>query len=118
MRGGSIRTVWFFLFVMAVFWGGCASTARYSNDEIKDYPTEVQAKIAKGELMYGMTPQQVRYTLGSPNEVRTLEPENGKQREEWVYSSVLGALKTRITFVDGKLFFVLSSEPGRIKQGQ
>jgi len=118
MRGDSVRTVWFFLFVMAVFLGGCASTARYSPEEIKDYPPQVQEKIAKGEILPGMTPQQVRYALGSPDEVRSLTPEDGKQREEWVYSSVMGALKTRLTFIDGKLFFVISSEPGRVKQGQ
>ena len=118
MRGGSIGAVCFFLFVMSLFLGGCASTARYSNDEIKDYPTEIQEKIAKGELTYGMTPQQVRYTLGSPNQILALEPENGKQREEWIYSSVLGALKTRLTFIDGKLVFVVTSEPGRVKSAQ
>ena len=115
MRGGSIRTVWFFLFVLAVFLGGCASYARYSNDEIKDYPIEVQEAIAKGKPLPGMTPQQVRYALGSPNQVNTLEPENGKQKEEWVYSSGLGIFKTRLTFIDGKLVFVISSEPGRVK---
>ena len=111
----SIRTVWFFLFVMAVFLSSCASTARYSNEEIKDYPIQVQEKIAKGEIMPGMTPQQVRYSWGAPNEVKTLEQENGKQREEWVYSSGLGVFKTRLTFIDGKLIYIVSSEPGRVK---
>ena len=111
----SIRTVWFFIFVMAFFLGGCASPARYSNEEIKDYPVQVQEKIAKGEIMPGMTPQQVRYSWGSPDEVRTLEPENGKQREEWVYSSGMGVFKTRLTFIDGKLIYIVSSEPGRVK---
>lgn len=115
MKGCSIRTVWFSLFVMVVFLGGCASTARYSNDEIKDYPVEVQEKIAKGEIMPGMTRQQVRYSWGSPNEVRTLESEKGKQREEWVYSSGMGVFKTRLTFIDGKLIYIVSSEPGRVK---
>ncbi len=111
----SIGTVWFFLFVMAVFLGGCASTARYSNEEIKDYPIQVQEKIAKGEIMPGMTPQQVRYSWGSPSEVKTLEEENGKQREEWVYSSDLGVFKTRLTFIGGKLIYIVSSEPGKVK---
>ncbi len=115
MRGGSIRTVCFFLFVLAVFFGGCASYARYSNEEIKDYPIEVQEKIAKAEIMPGMTPQQVRYSWGSPSQVKTLEPDNGKQREEWVYSSGLGVFKTRLTFIDGKLIYIVSSEPGRVK---
>ena len=115
MRGGRIRTVWFSLFVMAVFLGACASTARYSNNEIKDYPVEVQEKIAKGDIMPGMTRQQVRYSWGSPNEVKPLESENGKQKEEWVYSSGAGVFKTRLTFIDGKLIYIVSSEPGRVK---
>ncbi|MGD0282239.1 MAG: hypothetical protein ABSB95_07750 [Dissulfurispiraceae bacterium] len=112
---GVIRTVWFFLFVMVVFMCGCASTARYSNDEIKDYPPEVQEKITKGEIMPGMTPQQVRYSWGSPNQVNALEPEKGKQKEEWVYSSGMGVFKTRLIFIDGKLTYIISSEPGRVK---
>ncbi len=115
MRGGSVRAVWFFLYVIAVFLGGCASTARYSTDEIKDYPPQIQEKIAKGEVMPGMTPRQVRYAWGSPNEVKTLEKEDGKQREEWVYSSDLGVFKTRLTFIDGKLIYIVSSEPGKVK---
>ena len=114
-RNSIIGTAWFFLFIMAVFLGGCASYARYSNDEIKDYPVEVQEKIAKGEIMPGMTPRQVRYSWGPPNEVKTLEPENGKQREQWVYSSGMGVFKTRLTFIDGKLVYIVSSEPGRVK---
>ncbi len=118
MKRVNNRTVWFFLFAMAVFLGGCASPARYSNAEIKDYPPEVQKNIAKGEIMPGMTPQMLRYSVGSPDEVKTLTPINGMQREEWVYSSALGTLKTRFTFIDGKLFFVVSSEPGRVTIGQ
>jgi hypothetical protein len=115
MRGGSIKTVFFFLFVMAVFLSGCASYARYSQEEIKDYPLEVQEKITKGEIMPGMTPQQVRYSWGSPSQVKTLDPENGKQKEEWIYSSGMGVFKTRLTFIDGKLTYIISSEPGRVK---
>jgi hypothetical protein len=115
MRDGSIRTVWCFLFVMAVLLSSCASTARYSTDEIKDYPVEVQDKIVKGEIMPGMTPRQVRYSWGSPSEVKALEPEKGKQREEWIYSSGMGVFKTRLTFIDGKLIYIISSEPGRVK---
>jgi len=115
MRRNSIGRIGGFLFVMAIFLSGCASSARYSNEEIKDYPVEVQEKITKGEIMPGMTPRQVRYAWGSPNEVRTLQPENGKEREEWVYSSGLGVFKTRLTFIDGKLIYIVSSEPGRVK---
>jgi hypothetical protein len=115
MRRKGLGLIWGFLFVMAVFMTSCASYARYSHDEIKDYPVDVQEKITKGEIMPGMTPQQVRYSWGSPNQVRTLDQENGKQKEEWVYSSGMGVFKTRLTFIDGKLIYIISSEPGRVK---
>ncbi|MBI3592249.1 MAG: hypothetical protein HY099_02000 [Nitrospirae bacterium] len=108
------KSIYPVLFIAVLFLGGCASYARFTHDEIKDYPLDVQEKIIKGEIMPGMTPQQVRYSWGSPNSVRALEPENGKQREEWIYST-MGVFKTRLTFVDGKLTYIISSEPGRVK---
>lgn len=111
MRTG--KSICSILFVAALFLSGCATHARYTHDEIRDYPLEVQEKIIKGEIAPGMTPQQVRYAWGSPSAVRTLEPEGGKQREEWVYSSMAGVFKTRLTFIDGKLVYIISSEPGR-----
>ncbi|MCL4491409.1 MAG: outer membrane protein assembly factor BamE [Nitrospirae bacterium] len=110
--GKVVRT---FLLVAALALSGCASYARYTHDEIKDYPLDVQEKIIKGEIMPGMTPQQVRYAWGPPGSVRPLEPEGGKQREEWIYSTVAGVFKTRLTFIDGKLVYIISSEPGRVK---
>ena len=109
------RVVCSFLLAAALVSGGCASYARYSHDEIKDFPLEVQEKIIKGEIMPGMTPQQVRYAWGSPSSVFTLEPEGGKQREQWIYSTAAGIFKTRLTFIDGKLVYIVSSEPGRVK---
>ena len=113
MRGKKFVCFAFLLMLLIV--GGCASYARFSHEEIKDYPLEMQEKIIKGEIAPGMTPQQVRYAWGSPSSVITLEPENGKQREQWIYSSVAGVFKTRLTFVDGKLAYIVSSEPGKIK---
>jgi hypothetical protein len=104
-----------FLFGAAIFLSSCASSARFTRDEIKDYPTNVQERIIKGEIMSGMTPQQVRYSWGPPAEVRMLKSEDGKQKEEWVYSSGLGLFKTRLTFIDGKLVYIVSSEIGRMK---
>lgn len=95
---------------------GCASSSvRFTHEEIKDYPLDVQEKIIKGEILPGMTPQQVRYAWGNPDRVNKLEPEkDGKQKEEWVYSSVLGAFKTRLIFIEGKLTYIISTEPGRV----
>ncbi|MDI6728173.1 MAG: hypothetical protein QMD44_04505 [Thermodesulfovibrionales bacterium] len=104
------------LFTVAVFLVGCASSSvRFTHDEIKDYPLDVQEKIIKGEVTPGMTPQQVRYAWGNPDSVKKLESEkDGKQKEEWTYSSVLGAFKTRLIFIDGKLTYIISTEPGRV----
>ncbi len=103
------------LFGALLLLNGCASYARYTHDEIKDYPLDVQEKIIKGEIMPGMTPQQVRYAWGSPSSVVAAEPEKGKQKEEWIYSTVAGVFKTRLTFIDGKLVYIISSEPGKVK---
>ncbi|HEX8947964.1 MAG TPA: hypothetical protein VF790_03310 [Dissulfurispiraceae bacterium] len=110
-----VKGVYAVLFLAAILLGGCATQARYTHDEIKDYPLDVQEKIIKGEIMPGMTQQQVRYAWGSPSSVVTLEPEGNKQKEEWVYSSLAGVFKTRLTFIDGKLMYIISSEPGRVK---
>ena len=52
------------LFTVAVFLVGCASSSvRFTHDEIKDYPLDVQEKIIKGEVAPGMTQQQAERTL-------------------------------------------------------
>jgi hypothetical protein len=81
----------------------CTKTVRYSPDEIKDYPPEIQENIAQGAVMLGMTIPQVRYAWGSPTTIHVLSPsEDGKPREEWLYSNWL-FLDKRLLFVDGKL---------------
>jgi len=90
--------------LMAWSLGGCASsTARYSQDEIKDYPPAVQENIQQGMVSIGMTPQQVRYAWGAPSTINVLPPtENGKKKEEWLYSSAL-VMKKRLLFIEDKL---------------
>lgn len=88
----------------------CASQGvRYTLDEIKNYPPEIQERITKGEIMPGMTKEQVRFAWGNPSSVRILTPDKGKPREEWVYSSSLGIQKTRLIFIDGKLTYILGT---------
>ncbi len=92
--------------VLAFCFLGCAQqTVRYSPDEIKDYPTAIQQSIRQGDVVMGMTTQQVRYALGSPATVNVLAPSlEGKPREDWIYSSSVGfVVKKRLLFVDGKL---------------
>lgn len=83
---------------------GCATTVRYSPDEIKGYPPAIQEQIQQGNVVVGMTPQQVRYAWGPPTTVNMLAPtQEGKLREEWLYSSGI-FVQRRLLFVDGKLF--------------
>lgn len=94
------------LIVLAVL-AGCASTVRYTADEIKGYPPKVQDFIMKGEVSLGMTQQQARYAWGSPDHSYMLTPINGKPREEWVYNTYLGIKSKRLVFEDGKLAHIL-----------
>ncbi len=101
----------FISLLVALFLASCASQGvRYTYEEIKSYPPDVQERIVKGEIALGMTKEQVRYAWGPPSSTRILTPEKGKQREEWIYSSSLGLLKSRLIFVDGKLTYIISNE--------
>lgn len=105
------------LLVTVWFLAGCASSSvRFTHEEIKNYPLNVQEKIIKGEISPGMTLQQVRYAWGNPDAVNRLQPEDGKAREEWIYSSALGISKTQLIFMEGVLTYIISTEPGRFKK--
>jgi hypothetical protein len=99
-------------FIVVLFSAGCATPIRYTYEEIRHYPLDVRERIMKGEVSPGMTQKQVRYAWGSPSSVKTLEPENGKSRDEWIYSTAMGIVRTRLIFVDGKLMHIISTEPG------
>jgi len=88
---------------------GCTKSVRYTEDEIKDYPANVQEQIRKGTIDLGMTRDQVRYAWGAPNSIKVLDPFEGKSREEWLYTeqSTMGVLGTKILFFyDNKLLYV------------
>lgn len=102
-------------FVVVLFLAGCATPIRYTYEEIRHYPLDVQERIMKGEVAPGMTQRQVRYAWGNPSSVRTLEPEKGKSREEWIYTTAFGVLRTRLIFTDGRLTHIISTEPGRFR---
>jgi uncharacterized protein YneF (UPF0154 family) len=88
---------------------GCTKAVRYSEEEIKNFPPEAQENIRKGQVVLGMSPQEVRYAWGSPDSVRILEPFEGKQMEEWIYST-LPVYGTRLLlFYDGKLMYIRGS---------
>jgi hypothetical protein len=101
-----MRVIIFVSSILLILLFGCATPARYSYDEIKDYPADVQQWIMKGEVAIGMTPQQVRYAWGSPASIKVLEPIDGKSREEWIYTT-MGVFGTRIIlFIDGKVAYI------------
>ncbi|MEW6571631.1 MAG: hypothetical protein AB1390_10755 [Nitrospirota bacterium] len=88
---------------------GCTKAIRYTEEEIKDFPQNIQEHIRQGEISLGMTPKQVRYAWGSPESIKVLEPYEGKSREEWIYSTMgtLGVVGTRLLlFLDGKLIYI------------
>ncbi len=92
---------------------GCSRTIRYSEEEIKGFPFDIQEHIRKGEVTLGMTQSQVRYAWGAPDSVIVLAPtDDGKNREEWVYGKYAGIFKTRIIFTDGKITEMISNDPG------
>jgi uncharacterized protein YneF (UPF0154 family) len=99
----------YFLVVLLAFliiWSlsGCATTARYSPEEIKDFPPMVQEQIRAGNVAIGMTPQQVRYAWGPPTALNVLAPtHDGKTKEEWIYSTWGIFMQRRLLFVEGKL---------------
>ena len=85
---------------------GCTKSIRYSEEEIKGFSPAIQEHIKQGEVVLGMTPQQVRYAWGSPDSLKILETFEGKTREEWIYST-FGVVETKLLlFFDGKLIYM------------
>ncbi len=94
----------------------CTKEMRYTNEEISSYAPQIQEHIKKGEVVTGMTMQQVRYAWGAPSEIRALpSTPDGKERVQWTYSRMLGAFKTYLRFTDGVLTEIISTEPGIAK---
>src|SRR3990172_1859849 len=100
------------LLICAIALSGCATTMRYSDEEIKDFPPSVQKNIRKGEVTPGMTRLQVRYSWGGPDVITVLTPaEGGGERGEWSYQK-LRVFKTRLIFTNDKVTEIISTEPG------
>jgi outer membrane protein assembly factor BamE (lipoprotein component of BamABCDE complex) len=88
---------------------GCTESIHYTEEEIKNFPPNVQDNIRKEEVDLGMTQEQVRYAWGSPDSIKILEPFNEKAREEWIYSkkATMGVIGERLLlFFDGKLIYI------------
>lgn len=94
---------------------GCGKSVRYTQDEIKDFPSSVQEHIRNSEVTPGMTKMQVRYAWGGPHSVNVLSPsDDGKERVEWIYER-FRYFRTHLIFTDGKVTEIISNEPGAPK---
>jgi len=103
------KVIFFVLVLSFILGGGCTKAVRYSEDEIKSFPPEAQENIRKGQVMVGMSPLEVRYAWGSPDSVKILEPFEGKQLEEWIYSTLPVYGTKLLLFYDGKLMYIRGS---------
>lgn len=82
----------------------CSKQIRYTPEEIRGFPPDIQEKIVKEQVSNGMTYQQVRYSWGPPSEVIKMpSSKDGKELQHWTYSSRLGLCKISLIFVDGKV---------------
>jgi outer membrane protein assembly factor BamE (lipoprotein component of BamABCDE complex) len=84
-----MKTLW--LLVVGVAVAGCVSTpARRIEREpalFASFPTDVQAKVRRGEVAVGFTRDMVRLALGAPHRVNTRLTEQGAA-EVWVYTTL------------------------------
>jgi len=105
------------LIFFVMFLASCASApVRFTNEEIKGFPVDIQEKIIRGEVALGMTTQQVRYSWGSPNTIRALDPMDGRHREEWIYTTAGIFENRRLLFIDGKLIYVIPDSEKTLKR--
>jgi len=106
------KAIFLVLSLLVLLGAGCTKSVRYSEEEIRGFPIDVQEHIRNGAVTLGMTQSQVRYAWGAPDSVIVLAPtEDGKNREEWVYGKFAGAFKTRLIFTDGKITEMISNDP-------
>ncbi len=106
--------LWLILLSLFVVFG-CSKSVRYSQDEIKDFPPQIQEYIKNSQVAVGMTKQQVRLAWGGPHSIVVLAPsEDGRERVEWVFKK-MGFYTSRLIFSDDKLAEIISDEPGFAK---
>lgn len=101
-----------YLLVFIIILFGCTSPAvRYTFEEIKAFPPEIQQSIIKGEIITGMTAQQVRYAWHAPKSVQTTKTADNRIVEQWTYSN-MGACPISLYFSEGKLTSILLADAG------
>ncbi len=100
------------LIVLALV-AGCMPSVRYTYEEIRHFPPEIQEHIKKGEVVPGMTFQQVRLAWGPPRTTRVVPSKDEHEIIHWVYQDMPFGSKTILVFVDGKLRSIIASSPWR-----
>ncbi|MBF0465434.1 MAG: hypothetical protein HQK88_11720 [Nitrospirae bacterium] len=91
----------------------CTHSVKYTEQEIADYPQNVKELIRQGKIDFGMTPEQVRYSLGSPNDIKMLDSLSDKETGEkvqWTYKR-LEIYKTTLIFKRDRLVEIRSNDP-------
>ncbi len=108
------RSAFWVLALLAMTTVSCTQQVRYSPAEMEQFPPDIQGHIKQGEVVMGMTQEEVRYAWGAPSEVDVLMPTpDGKMREEWVYKDFLS--KKALVFTDKKLTEFIG---GSVEKGQ
>ncbi|MEO5357349.1 MAG: outer membrane protein assembly factor BamE [Nitrospirae bacterium YQR-1] len=104
------------IFLITIFFAfllSCTQSVRYTEKEIADFPPEIKELIRNGKVGFGMTPEQVRYAMGSPSDIRVLEvslEKNGGDKVQWTYKRY-GVYTTRLIFKKDKLIEIISNDP-------
>jgi outer membrane protein assembly factor BamE (lipoprotein component of BamABCDE complex) len=101
--------------ILSVFMGCSSPAVRYTSEEIKGFPPEIQQKVIKGEVSTGMTPQQVRYAWHAPKGVQTTKTKDNKLVELWNYS-IMGACPITLYFSEGKLYSIVLAEGSKTSE--
>ena len=83
----------------------CSSTSglRYTYYEIEKFPIDIHENIRNKNVVIGMTPMQVRYALGAPNEARAVAPKEGTVAEEWTYKMQTQFKKVYVIFENNQV---------------
>jgi hypothetical protein len=97
---------------------GCLASVRYTYEEIRNFPPQIQEHIKKGEVVPGMTFQQVRLAWGAPTVTRVVPSNDEREIIHWVYQQMPFGSKTILVFTDGKLTGIISSSPWRSDEKQ
>ena len=73
-----------------VLLAGCATQphrARQLSNDFQQLPSDVQARVLKGEIQLGDTPHAVYFALGSPNSIEIMDIA-GSPYPQWEYAGI------------------------------